>query len=163
MSAVALMLSWLQQLTRGRPSDAVVTIPVEELLRLEESLRDAPNAKGKGSRGPRTPKGMTSRSKQRKRPDTEYLAFVRRHRCCSCLDSFGVEAHHAGAKNQKGMGMKVPDSMAIPLCTECHTFFHRHGHFHSSGKYQEVLTTEELVKRTRDELQAEWAERKEAF
>jgi len=161
MSARALMLSWLQQLTRGRPSDAVVTIPVEELLKLEESLRDAPNAKGKGSRGPRAPKGMTSKSKQRKLPDTPYLEFVRNHPCCSCGTTRNVEAHHEGSKAQKGMGMKVPDSECVSLCDRCHT----HEGFHRWGTLP-GLTREQTKNRfavTKRALQAEWAERKEAF
>lgn len=150
-----LVLSWLSGFTRGRPSDSVVTIPVSELIDLEERLRDAP---GKVSRS-RKPKGMTSRSKQRRKQDTAYLAFVRSQPCCDCGARYGVEAHHTGGKADKAMGRKPPDNLAVPLCRRCHQHFHDKGHFISSGKYNEVLSTDEVVRRTREELQAKWAER----
>src|SRR5690606_40060310 len=40
-----LVLSWLRTLTRGKPSTAVVTIPVSELLELEAMVTDSPKGK----------------------------------------------------------------------------------------------------------------------
>jgi len=52
--------------------------------------------------------------------DKAWLAFVRELPCMSCHLS-PAEPHHVGTR---GMGLKVPDSMVIPLCRECHRGHH---------------------------------------
>lgn len=158
MNPRTLVLSWLRTHTRGRPSDASVTIPVSELLGLEEQLVDAPKG-GKGSRLPRKQRGMTSRSKQRRKPDTAYLEFVRGHLCCACDSHLSIEAHHTG---KRGLGQKAPDHTAIPLCLRCHHWFHDRGllpvFLEGARVDRSKAESTELVLRTITELQAEWAE-----
>lgn len=165
----AVVISWINNLTDGRPATALVTVPVSELLELKVALLteappedpddDAPTHAHKKRQ--RKPKGMTSRSKLRRRPDTPYLNFVRQHPCCSCGTTRNVEAHHEGSKAQKGMGMKVPDSETVPLCDRCH----KHDGFHRWGSLP-GLTREQTKNRfatTKRSLQAEWAKRKDTF
>jgi hypothetical protein len=155
MNPRTLVLSWLRTHTR-KPGDSYVQVLVSELQELERQLLDGKPSKlkGKGSRGPRQQKGMTSNSKQRKRPDTEYLAFVRRHPCCNCGDTDRVEAHHAGRKRDKGFGRKPPDSRCVPLCHACHHCFHADGAFDGDTPQQTLVTVEAAI----ELLQAEWAE-----
>lgn len=149
------MLSWLKTYT-CQPATATVAISVSELQDLERRLVDAPQG-GKGSRGPRKQKGMTSRSLRRRRPDTAYLAFVRGHPCCSCKATRHIDAHHTG---KRGIGQKAPDATAVPLCRDCHRYYHDHGAFPGYP-----LTTPVVVGATITKLQSEWAElqSKDAF
>lgn len=61
-----------------------------------------------------------------------YLAFVRSLPCAMCATTQGVAAHHLiGMWHTGGMGMKAPDSMAMPLCDGpggCHAMVHAHKH-----------------------------------
>lgn len=165
MNARTLMLSWLQSHTRGRPSDASVTVPVSELLGLEEQLRDAPNG-GKGSRLPRKQKGMTSKS-LRRRARSPYLDFVKAHPCCVCSQNWNVDPHHAGGKGTKGTGLKCSDDLAIPLCRRCHDYWHSPPAKGDGHRFPGMTAagSRRLVAVTTEKLQAEWAERqaKETF
>lgn len=60
-----------------------------------------------------------NRRKGRK-PDTEYLEFIRRLPCCVCKKRWWsrVEAAHVG---HRGLGQKSNDRETIPLCTHHHT------------------------------------------
>jgi hypothetical protein len=50
-----------------------------------------------------------------------WLAFVRKMPCCNCGSTQNVEAHHEG---KKGVGQKVRDTMAVPLCSvPCHRVY----------------------------------------
>ena len=55
-----------------------------------------------------------------------YLAYVRKHPCCLCGRSEGVEAHH-WSHHSGVMGAKVDDYRTVPLCTEHHRHWHDHG------------------------------------
>lgn len=46
-----------------------------------------------------------------------WLRYVRTLPCCNCGRAAPSEAHHEG---RKGVGQKVRDTMAVPLCTVCH-------------------------------------------
>jgi len=48
-----------------------------------------------------------------------YLDFVHRYSCCNC-GTKPAEAHHEG---KKGVGQKVRDTMAVPLCSFCHWIY----------------------------------------
>jgi hypothetical protein len=58
--------------------------------------------------------------------DDEYLAYVRRQRCCICGDNTSVEAAHLRIgsvdhnKRDTGMGEKPSDKWALPLCGKHH-------------------------------------------
>lgn len=49
-----------------------------------------------------------------------WLAFVRKQPCCNCGATQNIEAHHEG---KKGLSQKVRDTMAVPLCRECHRHY----------------------------------------
>ncbi len=65
------------------------------------------------------PKPVTLRSEP-------YLAYVRKHPCCLCGRSEGIEAHH-WSHHGGVMGSKVDDYRTVPLCTEHHRYWHDHG------------------------------------
>jgi len=67
------------------------------------------------------PKPVTLRSEP-------YLAYVRKHPCCLCGRSEGIEAHH-WSHHGGVMGSKVDDYRTVPLCTEHHRYWHDHGTF----------------------------------
>ncbi|MGM0783876.1 MAG: DUF968 domain-containing protein [Pseudomonadota bacterium] len=59
----------------------------------------------------------------------EYLAWVRSLPCCVCGTTTGVAAHHMiGLWQLGGMGLKAPDSFAMPACDgpgdTCHRRIH---------------------------------------
>lgn len=68
------------------------------------------------------PKPVTLRSEP-------YLAYVRKHPCCLCGRSEGIEAHH---RSHHGgvMGAKVDDYRTVPLCDPCHI-----GEWHRTGTF----------------------------
>lgn len=49
-----------------------------------------------------------------------WLAFIRRQPCCNCGATQNIEAHHEG---KKGVGQKVRDTLAVPLCRTCHRVY----------------------------------------
>lgn len=55
-----------------------------------------------------------------------YLAYVRKHPCCLCGRSEGIEAHH-WSHHGGVMGAKVDDYRTVPLCQEHHRHWHDHG------------------------------------
>jgi len=65
------------------------------------------------------PKPVTLRSEP-------YLAYVRKHPCCLCGRSEGIEAHH-WSHHGGVMGSKVDDYRTVPLCQEHHRYWHDHG------------------------------------
>lgn len=54
-----------------------------------------------------------------------YLVFVREKACCGCGAPPPSDAHHFGPR---GAGQKTDDYRTIPLCRDCHDYFHAHGH-----------------------------------
>ena len=62
-----------------------------------------------------------------------YLAWVRSLPCCVCGATTGIAAHHlVGMWQVSGMGLKAPDSFAMPACDpiyghgrDCHQQIHR--------------------------------------
>lgn len=58
-----------------------------------------------------------------------YLAYVRKHPCCLCGRSEGIEAHH-WSHHGGVMGAKVDDYRTIPLCDPCHI-----GEWHRTGTF----------------------------
>lgn len=147
-----IVLSWLRTLTRGKPSTAVVTIPVSELLDLEGQLRDAPKGKRAGRR-----KALVKVNNRRPTRSKKYLAFVRSKPCCvpGCdTPRYRVEANHFGAKSDKGWARKPPDDQTVPLCWN-----HHHGEFHRTGGCLPGMTKAETLThfwRVRSGLQIEW-------
>lgn len=136
----------LESLCRGKPSDAQIGLLEADAQRIRTCLVGLAKASEKGAQAKR--RGLTSRSKLNRKPDTPYLAFVRLHPCCSCGATRDIEAHHTG---RRGMGQKAADSTAVPLCRGCHRYFHDHGHLPVDG-------TSTLVARTIASLLSEWQE-----
>ena len=58
-----------------------------------------------------------------------YLAYVRKHPCCLCGRSEGIEAHH-WSHHGGVMGAKVDDYRTVPLCDPCHI-----GEWHRTGTF----------------------------
>lgn len=56
--------------------------------------------------------------------DRVHLAFVRLQPCCLCGRRGPSQAHHAGPR---GLGTRVHDWMAVPLCDPCHDGLHDSG------------------------------------
>lgn len=56
-----------------------------------------------------------------------HLNWVRRHACCACGATAGIEAAHVRTGTFGGMGMKPSDKWALSLCGECHSLQHRLG------------------------------------
>lgn len=45
--------------------------------------------------------------------------------CAHCGAETGIEAHHPrGYKYGCGASLKAPDSLAVPLCRDCHRLYH---------------------------------------
>jgi len=65
------------------------------------------------------PKHITYKSKK-------YLDFVRRFPCCVCGFP-DTQAHHIRFSHISGMGMKSPDTWAIPMCHTHHREIHDRG------------------------------------
>lgn len=140
MNARTLVLSWLRTHTRGRPSDASVTIPVSELQEIQEALEDTTDRAWKKTRRRRH---LTKQSGKRPARDKKLLAFARTRRCCnpSCTTPYyRNEANHYGRKADKGMARKPPDHQIVTLCWNCH-----HGEYHRTGGCLQGMTKEETL------------------
>ncbi len=59
--------------------------------------------------------------------DPAYLDFVRAKPCCVCSAPPPSDPHHIAPRGQKGMGTKVSDYHAAPLCRKCHSTWHARG------------------------------------
>lgn len=55
--------------------------------------------------------------------DPEYLAFVRRQRCCACGSLPPSHAHHE-TLGGRGKSQKAPDRRTLPFCFGDHDDFH---------------------------------------
>lgn len=66
------------------------------------------------------------RQRQPRQRNDAYLAWIRRHRCCTCWANAPVEAAHirmasaAHEKRETGKGEKPDDRWSVPLCASCH-------------------------------------------
>lgn len=67
-------------------------------------------------------RGYTERIQDRK-----YMEWVKCLRCVSC-GSPADDPHHPHGTGFKGMGTKVPDVWAIPMCRTCHDELHHDVH-----------------------------------
>lgn len=79
-----------------------------------------------------------------------FLAFVRRHPCAACQRKKDVEAHHYA--RGRGVGQKVSDYRTVPLCDDCHRYYHDHG----SLPRLDARTTRELFHERQVALLEEW-------
>ena len=68
-------------------------------------------------------------TRKKKGSDPAYLEMVRREPCCGCGKAGPSHAHHQHGEpgTLKGMGLKAPDSTAVPLCAGCHNAYHATG------------------------------------
>lgn len=80
----------------------------------------------------------------------EYLAFVRAHPCAACQRRKGIEAHHWSPG--RGVGQKVSDYRTVPLCEDCHRYFHDH----ACLPRLDARTTRELFVARQAALLEEW-------
>ena len=56
----------------------------------------------------------------------DYLRWVASLPCARCGAAGSTQAHHFKGRGQlSGAGLKAPDYWAMPLCHQCHGFFHR--------------------------------------
>lgn len=86
--------------------------------------------------------------------DVPYLRFVRSLACISCAAPPPSEASHvATGAGQKGIGLKVPDSQAVPQCHRCHAELDGRNH---PGRF------DHLDRDARRELAALWVEATQA-
>lgn len=82
---------------------------------------------------PRRRKAQSARQKDVRFRSESYLAWVRTQPCVVCGATTGIAAHHMiGMYNLGGMGLKAPDSYAMPACdpaagsfSDCHQQIHR--------------------------------------
>ena len=74
-----------------------------------------------------------------------YLKFVRSLPCAICQND-QVQAHHQIGSKMRGMGIKVSDFRAMPLCIAHHGELHSRGH--KTWEEQYGITQESLVLRT---------------
>jgi len=87
------------------------------------------------------------------KPEPRYLAWLRTLPCVCCGGPGGVAHHQHGEKGtMKGMGLRAPDSTAVPLCERCHNGWHAMGHFSGRTRGESV----ELMQRARSTLRAAW-------
>ena len=91
------------------------------------------------------PKPVTLRSEP-------YLAYVRKHPCCLCGRSEGIEAHH-WSHHGGVMGNKVDDYRTVPLCDPCHI-----GEWHRTGTFPGMsrAASEAFTLRVQRELLLAW-------
>ena len=91
------------------------------------------------------PKPVTLRSEP-------YLAYVRKHPCCLCGRSEGIEAHH-WSHHGGVMGAKVDDYRTVPLCDPCHI-----GEWHRTGTFPGMsrAASEAFTLRVQRELLLAW-------
>ena len=69
----------------------------------------------------------------------KYLDWVRKQPCSindtmSCMQN-RIDAHHLIGHGTKGMGLRSPDTLSMPLCRSHHDELHRHGHQSWEEKY----------------------------
>lgn len=102
-----------------------------ELKRGSGLRRKTPLAAGSGpQRKPVARKAPRRKASSDTRWRSEaYLAFVRSLPCCVCGATTGIAAHHMiGMWQLGGMGLKAPDSFAMPACDgpgdTCHRRIH---------------------------------------
>lgn len=60
--------------------------------------------------------------------DAEYRRFVSEQPCLRCWADGPCDPHHWAPR--KSMGKKPPDYRCVPLCHDCHRYFHDHGRLH---------------------------------
>lgn len=114
-----------------------------------------------------TPLKARMRPKPRKRADPAYLDFVRSQPCCACGKPPPSHPHHKHGERTgepKGMGLKAPDSTAIPICPSDHHAWHSQGQVLAVGPDGGLdwLTRAEtiaLFEATRARLRKEWEAR----
>lgn len=114
----------LQRVTPKRESKALSVGPLADLMdmaNVDESTAKRIVAACAPALRP-VPKPVTLRSEP-------YLAYVRKHPCCLCGRSEGIEAHH-WSHHGGVMGAKVDDYRTIPLCDPCHI-----GEWHRTGTF----------------------------
>lgn len=81
---------------------------------------------------PRRRKAQSARQKDVRFRSESYLAWVRTQPCVVCGATTGIAAHHMiGMYQLSGMGLKAPDSFAMPACdpffgsfNDCHQQIH---------------------------------------
>jgi len=56
----------------------------------------------------------------------KYIKWIKTQPCIHCTGDGGDPHHLIGLGNMGGMGITAPDSMAMPMCRECHGMFHLH-------------------------------------
>lgn len=81
-------------------------------------------------------KPPTGQKEEKIPPDPDYLDAVRQLPCVICGWAGGCDPHHCKDKPKYGdekvykrlpsMGQRSHDHDAIPLCRNCHEFFHLH-------------------------------------
>ena len=106
----------LKRVTPKRESKAL-SVEAPQLRSLADMVAPIQRVYDSGLRP--VPKPVTLRS-------DPYLAYVRRHPCCLCGRSEGIEAHH-WSHHGGVMGSKVDDYRTVPLCQEHHRYWHDHG------------------------------------
>ena len=106
----------LSRVTPKRESKAL-SVEAPQLRSLADMVAPIQRVYDSGLRP--VPKPVTLRS-------DPYLAYVRKHPCCLCGRSEGIEAHH-WSHHGGVMGSKVDDYRTVPLCTEHHRYWHDHG------------------------------------
>lgn len=106
----------LSRVTPKRESKAL-SVEAPQLRSLADMVAPMQRVYDSGIRP--VPKPVTLRSEP-------YLAYVRKHPCCLCGRSEGIEAHH-WSHHGGVMGSKVDDYRTVPLCTEHHRYWHDHG------------------------------------
>lgn len=106
----------LSRVTPKRESKAL-SVEAPQLRSLADMVAPMQRVYDSGLRP--VPKPVTLRS-------DPYLAYVRRHPCCLCGRSEGIEAHH-WSHHGGVMGAKVDDYRTVPLCQEHHRHWHDHG------------------------------------
>lgn len=71
----------------------------------------------------------------------KYLRWVADQSCVNCGAPGPSDAHHIkGVGHFSGAGLKAPDSMAMPLCRECHNMLHN-GHIPLGEQYEWLAKT----------------------
>ncbi len=80
---------------------------------------------------------------EREGNNLEHLACIRAiSMCCLCENTKGIQPHHligGEARKHRGVGMKSPDRMAVPLCAfpvgTCHEDLHARGSRHEEALF----------------------------
>ena len=132
----------LSRVTPKRESKAL-SVEAPQLRSLADMVAPIQRVYDSGMRP--VPKPVTLRS-------DPYLAYVRRHPCCLCDRSEGIEAHH-WSHHGGVMGAKVDDYRTVPLCQEHHRYWHDHGTLPGHDR----VGSEWLLRRVQRELLVEWS------